>query len=66
MRVEYLRMLYGGVELPQIRTDNGPQFTSIMFRELCESLGLEHERIPFKTPNMLPPFNKPLLVQKFC
>lgn len=35
-----------------IRTDNGPQFTSKAFYEFCEQMeGLEHERIPNKTPN---------------
>jgi putative transposase len=38
--------------LPVIRTDNGPQFISHKFGELCEKLKLEHERIPPKTPNM--------------
>ncbi|MGQ9571536.1 MAG: IS3 family transposase [Thermodesulfovibrionales bacterium] len=36
---------------PIIRTDNGPQFISSVFQEACIELGLEHERIPFKTPN---------------
>lgn len=40
------------VKLLIIRTDNGPQFVSKAFREYCEGLGLEHERIPTKTPNM--------------
>ncbi len=35
-----------------IRTDNGPQFVSKAFGELCESEHLIHERIPPKTPNM--------------
>ncbi|HZJ83314.1 MAG TPA: IS3 family transposase [Clostridia bacterium] len=34
-----------------IRSDNGPQFISHIFEETCNSLGLEHERIPVKTPN---------------
>ncbi len=38
---------------PKIRTDNGPQFTSNKFGQLCEFLGIEHERIPVKTPNMI-------------
>ncbi|GIO16889.1 integrase [Cohnella xylanilytica] len=37
---------------PIIRTDNGPQFVSKAFGELCEAEGLIHERIPPKTPNM--------------
>ncbi|SHI03813.1 IS3 family transposase [Clostridium grantii] len=40
-----------GAEKPVIRTDNGPQFVSYRFKEYCEELGLEHERIPVKTPN---------------
>lgn len=35
-----------------IRTDNGPQFVSKAFGELCEAEHLIHERIPPKTPNM--------------
>lgn len=38
--------------LPIIRTDNGPQFVSNLFGDTCESLGIVHERIPPKTPNM--------------
>lgn len=41
-----------GRPLPVIRTDNGPQFVSNLFGDTCESLGIEHERIPPKTPNM--------------
>jgi putative transposase len=37
---------------PIIRTDNGPQFVSKAFGELCEAEGIVHERIPPKTPNM--------------
>lgn len=36
---------------PTIRTDNGPQFISHAFGEACVSFGVEHERIPPKTPN---------------
>ncbi len=38
-------------EKPVIRTDNGPQFISHTFEEACLELGVEHERIPPKTPN---------------
>jgi putative transposase len=38
-------------EKPVIRTDNGPQFISHRFEEACLELGMEHERIPPKTPN---------------
>ena len=34
-----------------IRTDNGPQFISHKFGDACKELNIEHERIPFKTPN---------------
>ena len=33
------------------RSDNGPQFISHKFEDTCKELNLEHERIPFKTPN---------------
>ena len=35
-----------------IRTDNGPQFTASAFETQCQTLGIEHERIPVATPNM--------------
>lgn len=41
-----------GEELPTIRTDNGPQFISKLFGDTCESLGMIHERIPPRTPDM--------------
>jgi putative transposase len=34
-----------------MRTDNGPQFISNKFELACESLSIEHERIPPKSPN---------------
>lgn len=37
---------------PVIRTDNGPQFISHVFEDACERAGVEHERIPPRTPNM--------------
>jgi putative transposase len=46
------RQLSKGIELPIIRTDNGPQFVSKLFGDTCKSLGLKHQRIPVKTPNM--------------
>ena len=46
------RELTRGMQLPIIRTDNGPQFVSNAFGGLCEGLGLHHQRIPVKTPNM--------------
>ncbi|WP_312027311.1 IS3 family transposase [Paenibacillus typhae] len=43
-----------GEPLPILRTDNGPQFLSHAFAEMCtdEDAPLIHERIPPKTPNM--------------
>jgi putative transposase len=38
--------------LPDIRTDNGPQFVSKLFGDTCESLDMTHERIPPRSPNM--------------
>ena len=46
------RKLTKGMDLPVIRTDNGPQFVSKLFGDTCKSLGLKHQRIPVKTPNM--------------
>lgn len=48
------RQLYvnENTKLPVIRSDNGPQFISGLFESTCEELGLEHERIPPRTPNM--------------
>ncbi len=48
------RQLYENekTKLPTIRSDNGPQFSSGLFESTCEELGLEHERIPPRTPNM--------------
>lgn len=34
-----------------LRSDNGPQFTSHLFEQICQELGVEHELIPYKTPN---------------
>lgn len=47
-----IRGLGAGVSLPRVRTDNGPQFIANQFQDLCEELGVIHERIPVKTPNM--------------
>ena len=47
------RKLTKGMDnLPTIRTDNGPQFVSKLFGDTCKQLGLKHQRIPVKTPNM--------------
>jgi len=46
------RNLHEGMDLPIIRTDNGPQFVSKLFGDTCKSLGLVHQRIPVNTPNM--------------
>ncbi|MCX7745991.1 MAG: IS3 family transposase [Clostridia bacterium] len=36
---------------PVVRSDNGPQFISHKFEDKCIETGVEHERIPCKTPN---------------
>ncbi|WP_317618510.1 IS3 family transposase [Paenibacillus sp. PL91] len=41
-----------GETMPIVRSDNGPQFVSKLFGDTCESLGIVHERIPPRTPNM--------------
>lgn len=41
-----------GEDLPVIRTDNGPQFISKLFGDMCECLDIVHERIPPRTPDM--------------
>ena len=46
------RGLYKGAKMPKLRTDNGPQFIAKKFQETCEKLGIIHERIPVKTPNL--------------
>ncbi len=46
------RDLFKGMDLPKIRTDNGPQFISNKFAKACKMLKMEHQRIPVKTPNM--------------
>src|SRR5690606_22495467 len=46
------RRVEPGGTLPVIRTDNGPQFVSKLFGDTCESLQVEHERIPPRTPDM--------------
>ncbi len=51
-RCLWRRGLVGKGDLPVIRTDNGSQFISNVFEEGCTGLGVEHERIPPKTPNM--------------
>ncbi|UKS25319.1 IS3 family transposase [Paenibacillus sp. HWE-109] len=40
-----------GASKPIIRTDNGPQFISKAFGDMCEDETMIHERIPPKTPN---------------
>lgn len=51
-RALWKRKLFEADQLPIIRSDNGPQFVSMLFESTCEQLGAEHERIPPKTPNM--------------
>ena len=40
------------MKISKIRTDNGPQFISNLLGDTCKKLGVEHQRIPIKTPNM--------------
>lgn len=47
-----VRLDNAGEEMPVIRTDNGPQFVSKLFGDMCECLDVVHERIPPRTPNM--------------
>lgn len=47
----FKRQLFGQTAKPVIRTDNGPQFISRKFAERCNDFGIEHERIPCRTPN---------------
>ena len=37
---------------PVIRTDNGPQFVSHLFGDMCEGWEVTHERIPPRTPDL--------------
>ncbi len=46
------RRLFCGENKPVIRTDNGPQFTSHKFQNRVNDLAMEHERIPFRMPNL--------------
>jgi len=45
------RQLLNSETKPVLRTDNGPQFISHDFGGFCEEYGIEHERIPVKSPN---------------
>jgi len=47
----FKRQLYNKTDKPVIRSDNGPQYISNIFETTCLEFGIEHERIPFKTPN---------------
>ena len=46
------RKLIHSKNKPVIRSDNGPQFTSQKFQNKVSALKVEHERIPFRTPNL--------------
>lgn len=46
------RGLLNSNKKPIIRTDNGTQFTNGLFQYACEELGMKHELIPVRTPNM--------------
>lgn len=50
-RALWRRQIFNQSSKPVIRTDNGPQFISHVFETACENFGVEHERIPPKTPN---------------
>lgn len=50
-RALWKRQLFTDTAKPVIRTDNGPQFISHAFENACTEFGVEHERIPPKTPN---------------
>jgi putative transposase len=39
-------------ERPVVRTDNGPQFMSNLFGDMCEGSSITHERIPPRTPDL--------------
>lgn len=45
------RQLIDCETMPVIRSDNGPQFVSEAFEAACKQYGMEHERIPCRTPN---------------
>lgn len=47
----FKRKVFGQEHALVIRTDNGPQFISKAFYDFCVEMGIEHERIPNKTPN---------------
>lgn len=47
----FKRQLYNKETKPVIRSDNGPQYISNLFETTCLDLGVEHERIPCRTPN---------------
>lgn len=46
------RQLCVAKQKPVIRSDNRPQFISNLFEGTCLELNIEHERTPFKTPNL--------------
>lgn len=50
-RALWKRQLFGQEARPTIRTDNGPQFICNAFETACDAQGIDHERIPPKTPN---------------
>jgi putative transposase len=51
-RALWKRKLFEADQKPIVRSDNGPQFVSMLFESTCKQLAAEHERIPPKTPNM--------------
>lgn len=51
LRALWRRQILGTDLILVVRTDNGPQFVSEIFEDGCNEFGVEHERIPPKTPN---------------
>lgn len=47
----FKRQLYDKIDKPVIRSDNGLQYISNIFEATCLEFEIEHERMPFKTPN---------------
>jgi putative transposase len=48
----FKRQCWDTEKKPIVRTDNGPQYVSHLFQDACAQWGMEHERIPPRTPNM--------------
>lgn len=46
------RKIFKGMNMPKMRSDDGPCCVAGHFEQMCEQRGIIHERIPVKTPNM--------------